>query len=111
MKLVESCLKFLAEKEWDEDPKWEDHISLDMLKQLIMQDIGVEKPAMQRQSMQPTLLDLIKNTGGDYHGRTKTRNAGHGDFAGIEYILKQMPDDWREKVKQYVETIAKKHKE
>ena len=111
MKILEGYLNFLSEKEWDEEAKWEDHISRELLKQLIMQDTDVETLASQRQSIQPTLLDLIKNTGGDYKGRTTTRNSSHGDYAGIEYILKQMPKDWRDRVKKYVEKIAKKHKE
>ena len=113
MKLIETYLSFLNEKEWDEKAKWEDHINVDDLKSFIKQDGKVTDKDLtyQRQAIQPTLMDLIKNTGGDYKGRTTTRNSNHGDYAGIDYILKQMPKDWVEKVKKYVETIAKKHQE
>lgn len=111
--IIESYLNFLNEKEWEENPKWEDHISLDLLKHLISQDgkTDIKTLALNRQSIQPTILDLIKNTGGDYMGRETTRNSDHGDYAGIEYILKQMPKNWREKVKKYVEKIAQRHNE
>jgi len=113
MKFIESYLNFLSEKEWDEDAKWEDHISIDMLKHFISQNGKVNNDQLgnQRQSIQPTLLDLIKNTGGDYKGRSTTRNSNHGDYAGIDYILKQMPPNWKNRVKKYVEKIAKTHNE
>lgn len=109
--MTESYLKYLEEKEWDEDAKWEDHVSRELLKQLIAQLEDDDKISLKRQSIQPTLLDLIKNTGGDYMGRETTKNSNHGDFSGIEYILKKMPKDWQEKVKQYVVKIATKHRE
>lgn len=113
MNILESYLNFLNEKEWGEDSKWEDHINLDMIRHYIKQDGKVKQDyfAVTRQSMQPTLLDLIKNTGGDYKGREKTRNSSHGDYSGIDYILNQMPKNWRDKVKKYVEKIAKRHLE
>lgn len=112
-KALDKYLKYLNEKEWDEKSKWEELINKDLLRNVITRndETGEDEININRHTMQPVLMNLIKNVGGDYMGRSTTRNADHGDFAGIEYILNRLPDDWEEKVKQYVMKIAKKHKE
>jgi len=113
MKAIDKYLKLLYEKEWDEEDKWKSHLDRDLLRHLISKDGETDEEVLNinRHTIQPVLLNLIKNTGGDYKGRTTTRNSGHGDFALISYVLKNMPDGWEAKVKKYVEKIARKHNE
>jgi len=112
-KLIENYLVYLNEKEWDEDDKWKDHFQTDLLRHVIMKDTKTDEIQINvnRHSIQPVLLNLIKNTGGDYRGRTTTRNSNHGDFSFMSYILKHLPKDWEVEMKKYVEKIAKKHNE
>jgi len=113
MKIIKDYLKLLNESEWNETDEWQDHFDRDLLANLISKnsETGEKELNVNRHSIQPVLLNLIKNTGGDYRGRTNMRNSDHGDYAGVDYILKNMPKGWEEKVKKYVEKIAKKHNE
>ena len=113
MSLLENYLKKLNEKEWDEDDRWKKHFNADLLKHLISKNSKTGEPEVNvnRHSIQPVLINLIKNVGGDYKGRKTTSNTDHGDFAAVDYILKHLPKDWEYKMKKYVEKIAKKHNE
>lgn len=113
MKSVDKYLIMLQEKEWNEEDIWKKHFDQDLLKHLISKDSkdGEVEVNINRHAIQPVLLNLIKNTGGDYMGRTKTRNSSHGDFAAIDYIMNKMPEGWEEKLRKYVERLAKKHNE
>jgi len=113
MDIIEKYLIALQEKEWDEDDRWKDHFNRDLLNHLILKNdkTGEEELNVNRHSIQPVLMNLIKNTGGDYKGRKTTSNSEYGDFSGVDYILKHLPDGWEDKMKKYVEKIAKKHNE
>jgi len=113
MKIIDNYLKKLNEKEWDERDKWKEYFDRDLLSHLISKDGESDESEINinRHSIQPVLLNLIKNTGGDYRGRSKMRNSDHGDFSGIDYILKNMPKGWEEKLKKYVKKLSKKHNE
>jgi predicted transcriptional regulator len=113
MNLLETYLKKLNEKEWDEDDKWKEQFDKDLLRSVISKnsETGEEEINVNRHTIQPALLNLIKNAGGDYKGRTTTRNSKHGDFSGIDYILKKLPSDWEDKLKKYIQKIAKTHNE
>lgn len=111
--ILENYLKRLNEKEWDEDDRWKEHFNTDLLKHVISKDskTGETEINVNRHSIQPVLLNLIKNAGGDYRGRQNTSNTDHGNFAAVDYILKHLPKDWQSKMEKYVKKIAKKHNE
>lgn len=111
--LIENYLTQLQEKEWDEKDIWKAHLDADLLKHLISKnsETGEQELNVNRHSIQPVLMNLIKNTGGDYKGRKTSSNSDHGDFSGVEYILKRLPSDWEDKLRKHVEKIAKKHNE
>ena len=95
------------------DETWEDHIKLDKIRDLILLDPNVDEKDFdsERHTIQPMLLQLIKNAGGDYMGRETTRNSSHGDFSGTDWLEKQLPSNWRKLARQYIEKVARKHHE
>lgn len=112
MNALESYLKTLQEKEWDSTDTWEDHIEIDKLKDILAKKGNIDQEDIDqlRHTIQPMLIKLIKNSGGDYMGRDKTRNSSHGDFSGVEWLMKYLPSDWKEKADKYIEKVARDHK-
>jgi len=106
--LTESNLSLIFEKEWDEKNKWDRQIQINTLRKLLNLDPDTNEKDLTtlRHSMQPTLLNLIKNTGGDWKGNKAIINAKHGDYSGIKYILKHLPKDWEDKIQKYVRKIS-----
>ena len=94
--LLEIYLYFLQEKEWDghSDIKSND---LDIISKLILKIGGHEKELNDKShNIQPTLIGLIANTGGDYKGRTTTANTKRDPRSGFDILKKYLPKNWKE---------------
>jgi len=102
----------LNEKCWDTDDTWENHINNKTIQDLLglKDDIDQEKLNKLRHLIQPTLIKLISTSGGDYQGRNTTRNSYNGDTSGVDWLKKHLPNDWKEKLKDHVKKVARKHR-
>lgn len=108
--ILEKYLNHIQEKAWDYGDSWEDKIDLKDLANLLgMKDVDQRKLDMLRHTIQPALIQLFKNAGGDYRGREKMRNMDHGDFSGMDWLNKHLPKGWEEKLRKYMERVAKEH--
>ena len=100
----------LSEKEWESEGTWEDHIDMEELEKLIgMKNIKQKDLDQARHTIQPILIKLMKNAGGDYKGRKDMKNSSSGDFSGMDWLEKQLPKDWKERAKKYIEKVSRKH--
>ena len=113
MNILESYLNFIQEKDWDGGDTWEDHIQLNKIRDLLKHHPDIDEKDLDsaRHTIQPMLVKLIGTAGGDYRGRITTRNSDTGDFAGTDWLEKNLPKDWRKKAKKYIEKVARKHHE
>jgi len=111
MKVVEIYLKKLQEKEWSSDSHWADHVKLKDIAQLMGFKGSQGELDMLRHTIQPTLIQIMKNAGGDYRGRETTKNTKSGDYSGMDWVEKHLPSDWEERIRKYIEKVARNHKE
>lgn len=110
MTIVDRYLTYLHERAWDYDQNWENQIDIKLIRDLIgKKDIDQEKLNKIRHIIQPMLIQLFINAGGDYRGRETTKNTTSGDFSGMDWLEKQLPKGWEEKAKKYIEKVARKH--
>jgi hypothetical protein len=108
---IDNYLQYLQEKEWNEDRSFDDHIDVFLLRNLLAKkdDLNQAKLNKIRHTIQPMLIQIFQTAGGDYMGRETTKNSKSGDFSGMDWLEKYLPKDWKEKARQYMEKIARKH--
>jgi len=107
-KIIDLYIKYLNEKEYDEEDDRPDLFQVDKFKKLIDLETDEEEFNDDRQSIQPTLVGLIKNVGGDYKGRDTMANMKRNDYTGLDMLKKHLPKDWKEKLKKHVARYARK---
>jgi len=96
MKLLEIYLYFLQEKEWDGDSDIKSN-DLDIIRKLLLTLGGQEEELNNKcHNIQPTLMGLIANTGGDYKGRTTAANTKRDPRSGFAILKKYLPKNWKE---------------
>lgn len=105
-KIRDSLKRALSEKEWTDPTERPELFKGDRFKKLMMFDKTEEDFNDARHSVQPTLFGLIKHYGGDYRGRETGVNSVRGNFGGIKFIKKYLPDDWQQKLDQYAKDQA-----
>jgi hypothetical protein len=107
-KIVEEYLSRIDEREYTDDTERPDLFQLDRFKKLMNFDKEEDDFNDDRQSVQPTLIGLIKNVGGDYRGRDDMANMKRNDYTGLKMLKKYLPKDWNEKLKKHVARYARK---
>jgi hypothetical protein len=111
VKIIDKYLNQLQEREWNEDNPWYNHIKLKDIAMLLGFKGSQAELDMLRHTIQPTLIQLMKNAGGDYRGRETTKNTPSVDFSGMDWVEKHLPADWEDRIRKYIKKIARKHKE
>jgi hypothetical protein len=108
---IDNYLEYLQEKEWSGDQGWEDHIDLFLLRNLLAKKDNLDQEELNqiRHTIQPMLIQIFKNAGGDYMGRETTKNSKSFDFSGMDWLEKYLPKDWQEKARKYIEKVARNH--
>jgi 8-oxo-dGTP pyrophosphatase MutT (NUDIX family) len=105
---IEEYLRKLNEREYMDDTERPDLFKVDRFQKLMTFKKKEDDFNDDRQSVQPTLLGLIKNVGGDYRGRDDMANMKHHDYTGLDMLKKYLPKDWEEKLKKHVSRYARK---
>lgn len=110
MKNLDKYLNRIQEREWSDPSPWGDQIDIDDIAKLLKFKGSQSDLDMLRHVIQPTLVQIMKNAGGDYRGRDSMDNTNKADFSGMEWIKKKLPSDWEEKLRKYIKQVAKDHK-
>lgn len=110
MTIIDKYLNQLQEREWSEPSPWKDQIDLKDIADLLGFKGKQGDLDMLRHAIQPTLIQIMKNAGGDYRGRETTKNSNPADFSGMDWVQKHLPPDWEERIRKYVMNVARKHK-
>lgn len=110
MKSLDKYLNQIQEREWSEPSPWADQIDIEDIAKLLKLKGDQVDLDMLRHVIQPTLIQIMKNAGGDYRGRDNMSNSKHGDFSGIEWVKKYLPSDWEKRIRKYIKQVAKDHK-
>ena len=110
MNNLDKHLNRIQEREWSEPSPWSSQIKIGDIAALLNFKGSQKDLDMLRHVIQPTLIQIMKNSGGDYRGRNTMSNTDHGDFSGVEWVKKHLPSDWEKRIRKYIKQVAKDHK-
>lgn len=97
---IETYLKFIQEKEWNEPDAYEKFMKVERLIDLIKDLEGAIDLNNAKHEDQPTLIGLLMTAGGDYMGRKDMSNAEKELYTGLKKLKKYLPKDWENKLRK-----------
>jgi 8-oxo-dGTP pyrophosphatase MutT (NUDIX family) len=110
--LKQDINNILGERDYNDPDSRPELFKVDRFKDLMKLKKGEKEFNDDRHSIQPTLFGLIKNYGGDYRGReTGVNSVNRGNYGGMKFIKKYLPDDWEDQLEKYSRSQAKVDRE
>lgn len=100
MKILETYLSYLQEREWNEPDNFEDFLKVQQYVNLMKDLEGSLDINAAKQDSQTTLIGLLMTAGGDYMGRKDMSNSKSEPYLGLKKLKKYLPKGWEDKLRK-----------